>query len=159
MNFLKIFNINEKKIILNKLKTQFGVSSLDGIFLKRGADRIFLFQGSFNEETIKNLERIIPIERVGIYFGKIQNNELRLSIDGIHLLQNQIKKNIFELDEKQLKSWLRGNELNISTGKKGFLIMKYKDDFIGCGKASEQKITNFIPKNRRLKEKNNKNNL
>ena len=28
--------------------------------------------------------------------------------------------------------------------------MKYKDDFLGSGKASEKKISNFIPKNRRL---------
>jgi len=38
--------------------------------------------------------------------------------------------------------------------KRGFLIMKYKDDFLGTGKASENKIGNFIPKNRRLKVKN-----
>ena len=48
---------------------------------------------------------------------------------------------------------MKGNELEIQTGKKGFLIIKYKNDFLGCGKASEPKITNFIPKNRRLKEK------
>ena len=28
------------------------------------------------------------------------------------------------------------------------------DNLLGCGKASAEKITNFIPKNRRLKEKN-----
>ena len=33
--------------------------------------------------------------------------------------------------------------------------MKYKDNFLGTGKASENKISNFIPKNRRLKEKIN----
>jgi len=31
--------------------------------------------------------------------------------------------------------------------------MKYKNDFLGTGKASENKIGNFIPKNRRLKHK------
>ena len=46
-----------------------------------------------------------------------------------------------------------GEELQIETGKKDLLILKYKDDFLGCGKASEKKITNFIPKNRRLKSK------
>ncbi len=39
--------------------------------------------------------------------------------------------------------------------ERGFLVMKYKDNFLGTGKASENKISNFIPKNRRLKERNN----
>jgi len=31
--------------------------------------------------------------------------------------------------------------------------MKYENDMLGTGKASEEKITNFIPKSRRLKDK------
>ncbi len=37
----------------------------------------------------------------------------------------------------------------------GFVVIKYKSDFLGTGKASENKISNFIPKNRRLREKSN----
>jgi len=48
---------------------------------------------------------------------------------------------------------MQGSELQITTGKKGYIIIKYKNDFLGTGKASENKITNFIPKNRRLKYK------
>lgn len=36
---------------------------------------------------------------------------------------------------------------------KGFIVMKNNDDYLGCGKASETKITNFIPKSRRLKNR------
>ena len=46
-----------------------------------------------------------------------------------------------------------GQELNINSGKKGLLVMKHGEDFLGCGKASEEKIGNFIPKSRRLKYK------
>jgi len=46
-----------------------------------------------------------------------------------------------------------GRELNIKTGKRDFLIIKHGDDFLGTGKVSEEKIGNFIPKNRRLKER------
>jgi len=49
---------------------------------------------------------------------------------------------------------MSGNELNIKIGGKDFLVMKYKNNFLGTGKASENKITNFIPKSRRLKNKN-----
>jgi len=152
MNYLKIFDSNEKQEIVNKLKKQFGIEKVNGIFVQRGTERLFLFQGEFTQRQIQNLERTIPIERVGIYFGKIIHDEIRLSIEGTHILKNQITKNIFELDQEQAELWMKGNELEIQTGKKGFLIMKYKDDFLGCGKASELKITNFIPKSRRLKK-------
>ncbi len=150
---LKILNKNQKTEIKNKLNKQFGINEIQGIIVKRGAERLFFFQGSFDKKQIKKLESTVPIERVGVYFGKIQVDEMRLSIEGVHLLKNQIKKNIFELDKKQTEQWMKGQELNIKTGKKRFLIMKYKDDFLGCGKASAEKISNFIPKSRRLKEK------
>jgi len=155
MNFLKIFSQKEKENIIEKLKQQFGVTKVNGIFVQRGTERLFLFQGTITQKQIHNLERTIPIERVGIYFGKFQNSEVRLSIEGVHLLKNQITKNIFELNKEQTELWMKGNELEIQTGKKSFLIMKYKNDFLGCGKASELKIGNFIPKSRRLKNKTN----
>jgi len=152
MNFLKILSSNEKQNIVDKLKKQFGVKSVAGVFVQRGTERLFLFQGEFTQKQIYDLERTIPIERVGVYFGKDQGGQIRLSIEGTHILKNQITKNIFELNDEQAELWMKGNELEIQTGKKGFLIMKYKDDFLGCGKASELKITNFIPKSRRLKK-------
>ncbi len=146
---LKILNLNQKQEIVNKLKKQFGIKDIEGIFVKRGEERLFLFQGDFTPRQIYNLERTVPIERVGVYFGKIQNEKIRLSIEGVHILKNQITKNIFELEEKQAELWMKGNELEIQTGKNDFLIMKYKGDFLGCGKASELKIGNYVPKNRR----------
>lgn len=154
MTNIKILNKNQKQEITNKLKKQFGISVLDGMLVKHGAEKLFLFQGNFTPRQIYNLERIVPIEKVGIYFGKIQNEKMRLSIEGIHILKNQITKNIFELNKEQAEQWMMGQELQIKTGKKEFLIMKYKNDFLGCGKASELKIGNYVPKNRRLREKN-----
>jgi NOL1/NOP2/fmu family ribosome biogenesis protein len=151
---LHFLNKQEKKEILEKLKEQFGIKDVKGILVRIGQERIFLFQGAFSEEEIKKIESIVPIERVGIYFAKIQNEKVRLSIDGTHLLKDQINKNIFELNEEQTDLWMHGSELNIKTGKKDFLIMKINNDLLGTGKASEEKITNFIPKARRLKFKN-----
>lgn len=152
MNQLKILNKKEKVEIENKLKAQFGIKNVNGIFVKRGAERIFLFQGSYSKEQIKHLEKLTQIERVGVYFAKEMNDKIRLSVDGVHILKDQITKNIYEIDEEQAKQWMMGQELNITTGKKDFVIIRYKDYFLGCGKASAEKITNFIPKNRRLKK-------
>lgn len=155
MNHTKILNESEKKEIIEKLNDQFGIKEIPGKIFMRGKERLFLYSGNFSEEQVRKLEDVAFLERVGSYFAKIGEGEeqIRLSIEGAQILQNQITKNIFEIPEDLVESWMKGNELNIKTDLKGFVIIKYKSDFLGTGKASENKISNFIPKNRRLKEK------
>src|SRR3989344_429602 len=126
MNQLKILNNNEKKEIVKKLNEQFGINEISGIITRMGKERLFLFSGSFNNNEISKLEKIVNIERVGVYFAKLvpDENKIRLNIEGTQLLKDQIKKNIFELKSEQVEQWMRGQELNIKTGKKDFLVMK-----------------------------------
>ena len=157
MNPLKILNEKEKKIVENKLHEQFEISEISEKIIMRGKEKMFLFSGSFNTSQIKKLEKTTLIERIGVYFAKIdeRTEDIRLSIEGSQTLGSEIKKNIFEINEDQTNEWMKGRELRIKTGKKGFLILKHKNDFLGTGKASEEKIGNFIPKSRRLKERMN----
>lgn len=150
---LEILDNEKTQEISEKLKDQFGIENISGTFVKKGAERVFLFQGDFSEKEIRDIEKITSIERVGVYVGKYVEGEgaFRLSIEGTQIFKKQINKNIFELNRKQAEEWMSGQELNLKPEKRGFVIMKYQDDFLGCGKASEEKITNFIPKNRRLK--------
>jgi len=150
---LKILSINEKRKIQENLQEQFGITEIPGLLVKRGEERLFLFQGHLSPKQIIELEDKIPLERVGIYFAKMVRDEPKLSIEGVQILKNQIKKNIFEINQEQAEQWMSGQELNIKTGKKGFIILKCGEDLLGCGNASEEKITNFIPKSRRLKLK------
>ena len=153
---LKILNKKEKQEIEDKLSEQFGIKEIPGDLFMKGKERVFLFSGSFNKKQIKKMDYFTNIERIGIYFAKIdeRTQDIRLSLEGVEVLKNQIKKNIFEIPAELVESWMKGQELNIKTGKRGFLIMRHNDDFLGSGKASEEKIGNFIPKNRRLRERN-----
>lgn len=151
---IQILTQKEKAEIESQLEKQFGISKIPAMLLKAGQEKIFFYSGSFNEQQIKTLEKIIPIERIGVYFAKEERGELRLNIEATQLLKNQISKNIVEITENQVEHWLKGRELEIKTGLKGFVILKHKSDFLGTGKASENKIGNFIPKSRRLKDKN-----
>jgi len=150
---IQILNKKQTKEIEEYLWEQFGVHEIPGRLFQLGEEKIFLFSGEASDDDIRELEAMVPVERLGVYFAKVMNGEIRLSIEGTQLLKNQIKKNIFELDGEQAEKWMQGQELNIHMGKKGFFVMKYKNDFLGCGKASEEKIGNFIPKMRRLKNK------
>ena len=150
---IKILSRRERQEIENYLHEQFGIENIPGTLIQKGEERIFIFTGSLSEGEINKIRDAVFIERIGIYFAKIIESDVKLSIEGTILLGEQIKKNVYELDANQVEPWMKGQDLDIKTGKKGFLIVKYKDDFLGCGKASEEKIGNFIPKSRRLKEK------
>ena len=150
---MQILNKQQEEGILKYFKEQYGVKRIAGRLMKMGEERIFLFLGDASDNEINELEKIAPVERVGFYFAKIIRDEFKLSIEGAQFLKSEITKNIFEMDREQAEKWMMGQELNIKTGKRGFLIMKYGNDFLGCGKASEEKIGNFVPKNRRLKNK------
>ena len=156
-NRLKILSIKEKKNIEEKLKAKYGVSRIPGILLMKGQEKVFLYSGSLSPREIKKLEGNIIIERIGVYFAKIVidggEEKIRLSIEGSHILKDQISKNIFELTKEQSEDWMMGRQLDIVSGKFGFLIMRYGNDFFGTGKASKEKIGNFIPKSRRLKNR------
>ena len=153
---IHILSNQETKEILSKLNEQFGIQKIPGRLIKIGKERIFLFNGDFLDEQIKNLEKIVFIEKIGIYIGAIflPTGEIRLSIEGTQIFKDQITKNIFEINEEKFGNWMQGEELDIQTGLKGIIVIKYKNNFLGCGKASENKIGNFIPKSRRLRSKN-----
>ena len=55
-------------------------------------------------------------------------------------------KNIVELDKKEAELWSMGNDLDKKLKVYGFVILKHKKDFIGCGKYKEGKIFNYVPK-------------
>ncbi len=150
---LEILEGKERKRIIQILKNQFGIEEISGALIRRGKDRIFLFQGNFGKKEIRNLEKISFVERVGVYMGKEELGGVRLSIEGSQILRKQIKKNIVSLTKNEMEIWMGGHEVLKKSGLKGFVIMKYQDDFLGTGKASEEKITNFIPKSRRLRDK------
>ena len=147
---------SELKKLTQKLNEQFGINEIPGKVFIRGEGKIFLYTGGYEVHEIEKLSNLTFIERAGTYFAKEVEGEYRLSIEGSQIFKDQISKNIVELNEGQMKEWMMGREVLIETGLNGFVIIKYLNDFLGTAKASKEKITNFIPKSRRLKDKNTK---
>lgn len=141
----------EKRKIIRQLKEQFGIESLPYLLIKSGKEKIRAFSGHLSKEEMQKISYLTNIEAIGIYLLKKEDNLLRLSLDAIHLLSKQITKNTIEINAQQLQDWLKGLNLNIQA-QEGFVIIKYKGDFIGSGKSNGQKIFNYVPKDRRLKK-------
>ncbi len=155
MEYIKILSDKEKADIKRKLHEQFGIKKIDGKIVMRGEEKLFFFTGELDEADIRKIEEATAVEKVGIYFAKLINEDIKLTIEGTQLLKEQITKGIYEINDKQAEEWMMGRELNLQSGLKGFVVLKNKEtgDLLGCGKASQEKITNFIPKSRRLKNR------
>jgi len=152
---LRVLGADEKRNIEKQLQSQFGIKEIPGKLIMIGGERLFVFLGDLDLEVLKKLDALGLIDKAGVYFAKVLENEdeIRLTIEGCWLLKNQITKNIFEIPDEQMENWMKGQDLLIQTGKKGYIAIKYHSDILGCGKASQEKIGNFTPKSRRLKER------
>ena len=150
MNF-QILNKKEKEKIIEKLGEQFGISEIPYMLIQTGKEKLRISSINLSLDEIKKLSQIVNIEIIGLYFATIVNDEIRLSIDATHIFKQQITKNIVEITDKEKDEWLRGQDLQRKNIERGFAIIKYKDDFLGTGKLSQDKIGNFVPKERRIK--------
>ncbi len=141
---------SEKKRIIEELNDKFGIEKLPYLLIKSGKEKVRAFSGNLSKEEILQISRLTNIETIGVYFLKYED-QLRLTIDALHLLKDQINKNILEINDLELHDWLRGKDLEIQVPQ-GPIILKYKTDFVGYGKSTGNKIFNYVPKDRRLKK-------
>ena len=151
MEQLKILNKKETHEILDIVKQQWGAEiELDYGIMKNSHDKIYIASKAVFGLPLEKLK----ISAVGMYFGELISEKhgqvLRVSIEGSQLIGPKADNHIVELDDLQARDWLRGLDLDISTDERAFVLIKHKDDFLGCGKAMGDKILNYIPKARRV---------
>ncbi|MEM4260674.1 MAG: hypothetical protein QXG00_05550 [Candidatus Woesearchaeota archaeon] len=146
---IKFLNSKELKVITKILKEQFGYDNeMNYYFFRNTKNKIYIINKEIARLNINNLR----IDTFGLYLGEVYNNELRLSIEGSQIIGPLSKKNIVEIPDYQVGSWMKGEDIDYS-GKeiKGFVIVKNNKDFFGCGKIQDRKIRNYISKARKLK--------
>lgn len=111
-----------------------------------------LYISKINPEEL-NLQKISGF---GLYFGTFHDNQrFRASIEGSKFINP--KKNIVIIGDENLKSYLAGENLFTHEVEKvdwqdncPFLIVKYKNENLGCISVKDENLLNYIPKSRRL---------
>ncbi len=147
MQNFRILNSKETKEILSLLKSQFDFTAkLDYAFLKN-KDDIYLISKDLGKIDTKKFR----INNLGLYFGEVRNNSLRLSIEASQLIGSKSGKNILTLDNEQVLYWIAGENLPIDTNLKGYVLIKHEEDYLGCGYVKDKTLINYVPKERRLK--------
>ncbi|MFA5855878.1 MAG: hypothetical protein WC867_00840 [Candidatus Pacearchaeota archaeon] len=147
---MKILSPSDKKRLLEQLNEQYGIEHLPFIVLKFGEEKLRIFTSNLSNNELYNLDTNLRIETAGLYFAKWEVDKLRLTFDGVQFFKSQISKNILEIDNKNALEWLKGNELYIQSDK-NWKILKNNNELLGCGKATGEKITNFMAKERRIR--------
>ncbi len=143
---MSILNKKEVKNLLKVFEKQFGFSSnLDYLFFK-AKDKIYILSKKFGEVDLRG----VNVANKGLYFCKIEKSGIRLSIEGSQLIGDRCSKGVYSLNEEEFKKWMTGEDVEANVSEK-FLIMKYKEDYLGCGIFAKGEILNFVAKGRRVK--------
>src|SRR3989344_7937064 len=133
MNF-KFLTSKELKPIFAFMKDQWGFDEkLELAFFITNKDRIHVINRAIGQIDFSKLR----INSMGLYFGEMRNDELRLSIEGSQLVGPNASKNIIELNSEERKQWLQGQDIDKVCDANGFAIIKAGADFIGCGKYKD----------------------
>jgi len=115
---LKILNKKAIKEIIKIIKSQWSanIDFKDQVLLEDNDGKIFI--------TNKDISRVdfskLRINSIGFYFAQRMADGLRLSIEGSQIIGPKARKKVLELDQKQMKEWLKGYDLEISKNLSGF---------------------------------------
>lgn len=163
---IQILDKTKKKKFINEI-SELGVEKIPYLLIKTGKERIRAFSGSLSSQELMALWRIFPVEGLGLYIGKQMldkktgRKQARLSLDGLHVLKDQIEKSkqVLILTKQQEEDWFKGKIIELDKKEQkltGFVAIKSADkkDFIGFGKISVDKdiLIGFLPKERRRRD-------
>ncbi len=150
MQELQILNGKQAKEIHEELKEHYGFAGkIEAVFLlSEKKQKIYLFTRDVAEIDLTKFR----IDSMGMYFGALYDGKFRFSIEGSQMIGAQCTKNVFELTREEMQQWLKGEKITLNEEQKenmeGFVLVKYKNDFLGAGKVAGDMILNYVPKTR-----------
>ncbi|MGV8141474.1 MAG: methyltransferase RsmF C-terminal domain-like protein [Candidatus Woesearchaeota archaeon] len=161
INNLRILNSKETKHLAERLLEQYGYDydkKANGyVFLMNKDNRIYIISRNIADVPYDDMK----IDSIGMYFGELYKDSLRLSIEGSQIIGPYADKNVIEIDKEQMLDWIRGMDVIYEDTGKDFIIIKHvneesgKTDFLGAGKYKDGKIMNYVSKSRKLVVVNN----
>ncbi len=144
---LKILTSKEAKVIKKKILEMWGADALNEYgFLQSSKGKLYIIHHDMVKVDVDSLR----MDRVGLYVAEVNDDDIRLSIEGSQLVGPTAKKNMLELTPEQRNKWIAGEDIEIAGNASVHQIIKCGNDFFGTGKLSNGKLYNFFPKSRRI---------
>lgn len=145
----RFLNPGERKKLLLYLKEWFGLTMIPSMFIQTGKEKTRAFSGNITREELIELGMFARVEFVGLYCIR-EDFGTRLSFDATQLLGPHITRHVIDLTDEQFELWMRGVTLDVPV-EKGVYVVRYKDDYLGCGFSNGVKLINYVPKERQMK--------
>jgi len=146
---IQILNSKEVRHIREIVFKEFGYFlEEDYAYLQNENRKIFLVNKDLSKIDTKKL----IIDKLGLYFGEINDSEFRLSKEGAQLLGREAQKNkkelknVVSLTTEELKEYFLGKDLEKDLGANKIVLIEYNGEILGCSKYKEGKILNYLPK-------------
>jgi NOL1/NOP2/fmu family ribosome biogenesis protein len=90
------------------------------------------------------------ISQAGLYIASVKDALPRLSVEGSQLIGPRATKQIMDISTEDADQWIRGTKLPVGDEVRGCLIIRCGTDYMSCGHAKENVLTNYLPKSRRI---------
>lgn len=152
---VEILDNPKKKKIISKLNNDYGISKLPYLFIKTGKDKYRIYSGGFSREELNWIAKNIHIELVGLKFCTMDNEDIRINFDVANIpeIKNEINKNILEINQEIFDSWVKGEDiLTEEEFSSKYVFIKHEKDIYGSGRTSNEKLKNFVPKDKRVRK-------
>ncbi|UZE94285.1 MAG: hypothetical protein IB618_01805 [Candidatus Pacearchaeota archaeon] len=147
---LEILKRNKRIEIENLLEKNYGIKiPFKYHLIKAGKDKIRIFTGNLPAQDLRIMNKLLTIDIIGMYFAFFKDQKLRLSFDSTTIF-GKAAKNIIDLSDIEARKWLKGQDLDKDIGIRGYILLRYDSNILGCGKSTGKKILNFVPKERRI---------
>jgi len=131
-----------KEKIMKYLREQYGVENIDFEIRDKENEKLYAFK------KCEDIDIGMHGHFNGLYFGKLCKDGLRLSIEGSFLIGRIAKYGVIDVNREEAERWLSGE--NLKRKEKGYVILRWRSYYMGCGKGNGEIIKNFVPKERRL---------
>lgn len=143
----EVLNSKAVKKILTMLQKQFCFNKkLDYVFLVNKKDKVYIIN---RDVELLEYEKL-RVDSLGMYFGKYYKDGFRLSIEGTQLIGKECKCNVIEISKQLKHDWFKGIDLDLELSN-CYILLKSKNDFLGCAKVKNGFALNSVPTARTLK--------
>ncbi|QQG38840.1 MAG: hypothetical protein HYS32_04560 [Candidatus Woesearchaeota archaeon] len=141
-----VLNKNQLREITNFLEKRFGFKGeLNYTFLREGKE-LFVTNKDVSKMHFKGLK----VRKTGVYFGKVLDGDVLLSVEGSQIVGKSAKNNVIVLAAEEVYLWLSGAEIK-SKVEDGIYLVREDKDFLGCCKVRNNIIINSLSMDRRVK--------
>ncbi|NIQ37769.1 MAG: hypothetical protein GTN81_04170 [Proteobacteria bacterium] len=120
-----------------------GLSVFEGFTLLESPRTFWLLTGSSHIERLRD----IKVHTAGVPILRKMKQRLKPTTTALQIFGGEAKTGIIQLDNEQLTTLLRYNEIPLSfTITPGYVILAHKNHILGCGLYTGKSLLNQIPR-------------